>query len=56
MSKEELEEALDIIVDSICKSKMNNYAKIELMMNLKKFFENYDKNIRTLRESEKIRK
>lgn len=50
MSNEELEEAIDLILDFISRSKMNNYAKIELFMNLKTFFQNYEENISVLRK------
>lgn len=49
MSNEELEEALDLIVKTISESKLHNYTKLELMINLKTFFENYEENIRILR-------
>jgi len=53
MTQEEIEEGLDIILEAISNSKLNNYAKIELMLNLKKFFLNYNKNIKILRENDK---
>ena len=56
MTKEELEEATDIILDRIITSDLSNYTKLELMINLKKFFENYQDNIRTLDKIEKMKK
>ena len=56
MTKEELEEATDIILDSIITSNLSNYTKIELMINLKKFLENYKENIRILDKIEKRKK
>ena len=50
MSNEEIEEASDLVINAIIKSELNNYAKLELMVNLKSFFENYDENIRLLRK------
>lgn len=51
MSNEELEEALDIIVESLCKSNLHNYTKLELMINIKTFFEHYEDNIKLLRRN-----
>jgi hypothetical protein len=53
MSNEELLEATDIIIDAISVSSLSNYTKLELMMNLKKFLSEYEKNINILKESEK---
>ena len=52
MSTDEIEQALEIIVDSISRSSLDNYTKLELLINLRLFFENYNENIRLLRESE----
>lgn len=51
MNKEEIEEAFDIIIDAISKSNLSNYTKVELMINIKLFMENYDKSIRILRNA-----
>lgn len=56
MTKEELEEATDIIIDKIVSSNLNNYTKIELMINLKTFLSDYENNIRELRKIEKRKK
>lgn len=48
MSTDEIEQALEIIVDSISRSSLDNYTKLELLINLKLFFEDYNKNIRLL--------
>lgn len=56
MNKEELCEVTEIILDSIITSELNNYIKIEMMINIKKFLENYEENIKILREVEKGKK
>ncbi|MBR4003568.1 MAG: hypothetical protein IKI95_05910 [Clostridia bacterium] len=59
MSNEEIEEATDLVINAIIKSELNNYTKLELMVNLRTFFENYENNIRLLRkgiEDEKKKK
>lgn len=56
MTKEELEEATDIIIDSITNSNLPNYTKVELMINLKTFLSDYENNIRELRKIEKRKK
>lgn len=56
MTKEELEEATDIIIDSITNSNLHNYTKLELLINIKLFLENYHKNIKILDKIEKSRK
>ena len=56
MTKEELEEATDIIIDRIVSSNLNNYTKVELMINLKTFLSDYENNIKELRKIEKRKK
>lgn len=56
MSNEELNEATSIIIKALSESSLNGYAKIELMINLKKFLEDYDKNIQVLRVEDKKKK
>ena len=53
MSQEELEEATDIILKTLSESSLPNYTKVELMINLRKFFEHYNENIRLLQKLEK---
>lgn len=53
MTKEELEEATDIIIDKIVSSNLPNYTKVELMINLKTFLSDYENNIKELRKIEK---
>ena len=53
MSNEELEEVTDLLINTVIKSELNNYTKIELMINLRLFFENYDENIRLLNKERK---
>lgn len=48
MSNEELEEVFDIIINSISKSNLSNYTKLEVLVNLKLFFQDYKENIRIL--------
>ena len=52
MVKEEIEEATEIILKSLIDSDLSVYTKVELMINLKKFFENYNKNIMLLKLNE----
>lgn len=52
MSNEEIEEATDLLINAVIKSELNNYTKIELMINLRKFFEHYNENINILRRNE----
>ena len=37
MSNDDLEECIDIIVKAISESKLDNYVKLEMMINLKLF-------------------
>ena len=53
MSNEEVNELSDIIIDSIMKSNLSNYTKLEIMMNLRLFFENYNENINILNKERK---
>ena len=50
MTKEELEEATEIILDSIMNSNLSNYTKIELLINLRHFLnpQDYKRNIAVL--------
>ena len=50
MSNEELNEATEIIINAVMNSELNNYVKLELMLNLRMFLGNYDKNVEILRE------
>lgn len=50
MSNDDLEECIDILVKAISESKLDNYVKLEMMINLKLFLENYENNIRILRK------
>lgn len=52
MCKEDIEEATDIILNSIIKSELSIYTKVELMINLRKFLENYNENIILLKINE----
>ena len=52
MTKEELEEATEIILDSIMNSNLFNYTKIELIINMKTFLKDYKENINILSKEE----
>lgn len=52
MTKEELEEATEIILDSIMNSNLSNYTKIELLINMKTFLKDYKENINILSKEE----
>lgn len=55
MSIEELNEATEVIINALMNSQLNNYAKLELMFNLKRFLADYDKNVSILRKELKKR-
>ena len=46
MQEESIEEALEIITDKIYNSNINIVDKMELLMNIKHFLENYDEMIK----------
>ena len=48
MEQEQIEQATDIVIESIANSNLDNYIKLELLINLRLFFKDYDKNIRLL--------
>ena len=52
MYKESLEEALDVIIQSICNLNINQSDKVELLINLKHFLDvnRYQRNIELLSE------
>lgn len=50
MKKESIELALDIIVNNISNSNIDNIDKIELLLNLRLFLINYKDNIETLEQ------
>ena len=56
MTKEELEEATEIILEGVMNSDLSNYTKIELMINLKTFLKDYENNIIELNKIEKRKK
>ena len=56
MSIEEINEATEIVLNAVMNSNLNNYAKLELMLNLRMFLANYDKNINILRREGEKRK
>ena len=46
MQEESIEEALNICIDGIHNSNINIVDKMELLMNIKHFLENYDEMIK----------
>lgn len=48
MERESLENAINIILKALEESNIDEVDKVELMINLTKFLENYDKEIKTL--------
>ena len=56
MQKESLEEAIKVIIESIEKLNINIYDKLELMLNIYHFLDNYNENVRNLNENIKRRK
>lgn len=51
MKKESLEEVGDLLIKSIETSNITLYEKIELLLNLRLFLEDYDNNIKVLKRS-----
>ena len=56
MQKESLDQAIKVIIESIEKLELNNYDKLELMLNIYHFLDNYNENVRNLNENIKRRK
>ena len=56
MEKESLEKATDIIVRYVELANIPVYDKVELLLNLKLFLKDYDKNIKILRKEVKNEK
>lgn len=50
MQKESLNKAITIILESIENLEINEFDKIELLLNLYQFLNNYEENIRWLNE------
>lgn len=48
ITKELANEALDAVIDGLQKSNINLIDKVEIMINLRLFFESYDENIQVL--------
>lgn len=55
MQKESIEEAIRITVDNIQYSNINIVDKVELLMNITKFLDDYENNIKIL-NNEKVKK
>ena len=49
MQKESLEKAKEVIISSLEISNIELYDKVELIVNLKTFLDNYDNDIKVLR-------
>lgn len=56
MTIEEINEATEILIKALMDSELNNYIKLELLLNLRMFLGNYDKNVEILRAEDKKRK
>lgn len=56
MEKESLEKATDIIVRYVELANIPVYDKVELLLNLRLFLKDYDKNIKILRKEVKNEK
>ena len=56
MQKESLDQAIKVILESIERLEIDNYDKLELMLNIYHFLENYHENVRYLNENIKRRK
>lgn len=55
MEQKDIEQASDIILNSIMTSDLEPQIKIELLVNMRLFFENYNENIIVLNETKKRR-
>lgn len=52
MSKESLDKAVKIVVESILKSDIKEEDKVELAMNLMTFLNNYNEDLRVLQHNQ----
>lgn len=50
MKTNSLKEAINVIIDALENSNMEQIDKVELELNLYKFLESYDKNIKVLQK------
>ena len=48
MEQQQIEQASDLIIDTIANSNLDSCTKLELLINMKNFFENYNENIKLL--------
>ena len=53
MNKDSINIAVDVIVNALDTCEMNPVDKVELLINLSKFLQSYDNNIRVLRKVDK---
>ena len=53
MEQQQIEQASDLIIDTIANSNLDNCTKLELLINMKTFFESYNENILILQKGEK---
>lgn len=48
MEQQQIEQASDLIFEAIVNSNLDKFTKLELLINMKNFFENYNENIKLL--------
>lgn len=48
MEQQKIEQATDVVIDAITNSNLDNLTKMELLINMRAFFEDYNKNINLL--------
>jgi len=53
MEEKDIEQASDIILNSIMTSNLEPQIKIELLVNMRLFFENYNENIMILNQEKR---
>ena len=51
MEQQQIEQASDLIIDTIANSNLDSYTKMELLINMRKFFEDYNNNILILNQN-----
>ena len=53
MNKDSINIAVDVIVNALDNCEMNPVDKVELLINLSKFLESYENNVKILRKVDK---
>ena len=56
MEQQQIEQASDLIIDTIANSNLDSCTKLELLINMKTFFENYNENIIILQKNKGVQK